>query len=197
MYQANATYFRCHEFRCAAESASSRPIPHVFLAETIIADLDVTVQGKENVIQFQIAIDDTILVEVFESETDLRSVEPNHSQFKSHRRQKEDLLGTFGAELTSLDMQHQITSANIFHDEIDSGFGLEASMQIKQERVSLLVGDQEDSLLGPGALNFVVLDDELFLEDFDGIKLLRTLRLCQHDFTKITLAQNSQEVEMV
>lgn len=59
------------------------------------------------------------------------------------------------------------------------------------------VGNQEDSLLRPDTLNLIVLNDELLLENFDGIEFASFLRLGQHDLTEVTLAKNSQEVEVV
>lgn len=57
--------------------------------------------------------------------------------------------------------------------------------------MSLLVRDQKHTFLGPSALDFVILNDELFLQDFDSIYLFRALRFCQHDFSKVTLTQDS------
>jgi len=44
-------------------------------------------------------------------------------------------------------MQHQVTTADVFHDKVNPGLSLEASMQIDQKWVTLLVRYQEDSLL--------------------------------------------------
>ena len=46
-------------------------------------------------------------------------------------------------------------------------------------------------------LDFVVLDDELLLEHFNRVQLTRLLLLRQHDFSKVSLAQNGEEVEIV
>jgi hypothetical protein len=70
------TYFRSHEFRGTAEGAGGGAIPHLLLAETIIGNLDVSIKSQEDVVELQITVDDTILVEVLEGETDLGSVEP-------------------------------------------------------------------------------------------------------------------------
>lgn len=51
-------------------------------------------------------------MEVFQSKEDLGSIE----------------LGLPQGELLSLDVQHQVTTAHVLHDEINSGFRLEARM---------------------------------------------------------------------
>jgi hypothetical protein len=70
------TYLWCHKLRGTAERARARPVPHVFLAQTIIGNLDVAVECEENVVELQVTIDDTVLMEVLERQTDLGSVEP-------------------------------------------------------------------------------------------------------------------------
>jgi hypothetical protein len=63
--------------------------------------------------------------------------------------------------------------------------------------MSLLVCDQEDSLLGPRALHFVVLNDEFLLQHLDGVQLLRALGLSKHDLSEVTLSEHSKEIEMI
>ena len=99
-----------------------------------------------------------------------------------------DLLSSLSAELAPLDVQHQITTADVLHDEVDTSLCLETSVQAKQERVSLLVRNQEHSLLRTCALDFVILNDKLLLQDLDGVQLLCTLGFCQHDLTEVTLS---------
>ena len=60
------TYLGSHEFRCTAESTGRRSIPHLFLAQPVICDLDVTIEGQQNVVELQIPVDDAVLVEVFQ-----------------------------------------------------------------------------------------------------------------------------------
>lgn len=61
------SYLRSHELRSTTESASGTAIPHVLLTETIVCNLNVTIQGQKNVIQLQVTVNDTVLVEVLES----------------------------------------------------------------------------------------------------------------------------------
>ena len=94
-------------------------------------------------------------------------------------------------------MQHQITTADILHDEVYASLRLETSVQVGQERMPFSVGNQEDTLLRSHALHFVILNDELLLENLDSIQLSCTLCLCKHNLTKVTLTKYSQEIEMV
>ena len=57
-------YLWCHEFGCAAEGAGGGVVPHVLFAETIVGNLDVAVEGQEDVVELEIAVDDPVLVEV-------------------------------------------------------------------------------------------------------------------------------------
>ena len=74
-------------------------------------------------------------------------------------------------------MKHQITTANVLHNEVNTSLGLETSMQIRQERMSFPVRHQEHALFGSYALNFVVFDNEFLLENLDRVKPPRPLRL--------------------
>lgn len=69
------TYLWAHEFRSTTERACCATIPHVLLAETIISNFDVTIHGQQNVIELQITVDDTVLVEVLECQADLGGIE--------------------------------------------------------------------------------------------------------------------------
>ena len=46
-------------------------------------------------------------------------------------------------------------------------------------------------------LDFIVVDDELFFQHFDGIQVVRLLLFGQHDFTEVTLTQHGQKIEVV
>lgn len=45
-----------HEFGSAAECARSRSVPHLFLAQTVISDFDVAVEGEKDVVELQVAV---------------------------------------------------------------------------------------------------------------------------------------------
>lgn len=69
-------YLGRHELGRSAKRAGCRSVPHVLLAETIIGNLDVTVQREKNVVELEITVDDTVLVEILQGQAHLGSVEP-------------------------------------------------------------------------------------------------------------------------
>lgn len=71
------TNLGCHELGSTTEGAGGAAVPHILLAKTVISNLDVTIKSQQNVVQLQITVDDAVLVEVLESQADLRSIEPN------------------------------------------------------------------------------------------------------------------------
>lgn len=70
----SGTYLGCHKLGGTAERARRGTKPHVFLAETVVGNLDVTVKSEKNVVELQVSIYDTVFVEIFESQADLSSV---------------------------------------------------------------------------------------------------------------------------
>ena len=48
------THLRCHKFGCATECARRAAIPHLFLAQSVIGDFDVSIKSEQNVIKLQI-----------------------------------------------------------------------------------------------------------------------------------------------
>ena len=51
-------------------------------------------------------------------------------------------------ELLALNVQHEVTTAHVLHNEVDTGLCLETRMQAEQERVAFLGRSKEDALLG-------------------------------------------------
>jgi hypothetical protein len=193
------TYLRSHELRSTTERAGGTAIPHVLLAETVVCNLNVAIQSEKNVIQLQVTVDDTVLVEIFESQTDFRGVEPINglAPIILTKNCTGNVLCALQTKLASLNVQHQITTTDVLHDKVHTGLCLETGVKVQQEGVAFLVGNQEDALLRLGALHFVILDNEFLLQHFDGIELLGALRLRQHDLTEVTLTKHSKEVEVI
>jgi hypothetical protein len=141
----------------------------------------VPVKRKENVVQLQVAVDDAVFVEVLQGQAHFGGVK----------------LRPLGAELPALDVQHEIATADVLHDEVYPRLRLEAGVEIEQEGVAFLVRDEEYPLLRPDALNLVIFDDKLLLEHLDSVQLFRRLGLGQHDLAKVTFSKDRQEVEMI
>lgn len=67
------------------------------------------IKRQEDVVQFQVPIDNPFRVEVLEGEQDLTSVEFGLSQ----------------CELFLLDVKHEISAGDVLHDEVDPCLRLE------------------------------------------------------------------------
>lgn len=141
-----ASYLRCHEFRGTTECARRRAVPHIFFAKTVIRNLDMAVKGEKDVVELQVTVDDTVLVEILERETDLGSVEPGQVSGDTEDLKNPNILCSLGTELATLNVKHQVTTTDILHDEVNTGFRLETCVQVQQEGVSLLVCDQKHTL---------------------------------------------------
>lgn len=72
------TYLRCHKLGSTTEGARCGAIPHVLLAETVVGDLDVSIQGQKDIVEFQVTINDSILMEVLECQANFGSIESAH-----------------------------------------------------------------------------------------------------------------------
>lgn len=68
-------YLRCHKFRSATKGTGAGPIPHLLFAKPVVRDFDVAIKGQQDVIQFEIAIYNTVLVEILQRQTNLGSIE--------------------------------------------------------------------------------------------------------------------------
>ena len=62
-----------------------------------------------------------------------------------------------------------------------------------EERMSCWL---EDPIFCHRVLNFILLDDDFFLENFNCIKVIRRLLTTENHFSKSTLSQNFQELEI-
>lgn len=111
-----------------------------------------SIKSEHYVVELQITVHNAIFVEILESQADFGGVE----------------LSSLCAKLSALDVKHQITTADILHDKVDTSFCLEARMQGGQERMTLAIGNQEDSLLRAHTLHFLVLNNKLLLQHLDS-----------------------------
>lgn len=61
---------------------------------------------------------------------------------------------------------------------VSSYFSLEAAEQLRQ--VGVFPGQRQNPLLRHGAVHVVVLQDHVFLQDFDGVNFVCAFQLRQH-----------------
>lgn len=77
-----------------------------------------------------------------------------------------------------LDLEHEVAAVDVLHDEVEPVHRLEARVQLDEER--RLGGEREHVLLDESALDVVVLDDDVLLQDLDRVQLVRALALGEH-----------------
>jgi hypothetical protein len=64
------------------------------------------IKRQENVVELQITVDDAVLVEVFQRKANLSGINSYPVSTLLHSEYREYLLSSFGAEVTSLNVQH-------------------------------------------------------------------------------------------
>jgi len=90
----------------------------------------VAIESQHNIVKLQITVDDAVLVEILQGQTDFCGIKSAmQSAICTESQMLVDLLCPLSAELSSLNVQHQISTTDILHDEVDSCFRLEASMK--------------------------------------------------------------------
>ena len=55
----------------------------------------------------------------------------------------------------------------------------------------------QHSFLYHGAFHIIVLDDDVLLQNFDGVQFVSAFPLSQHDLPKGSLSKNHQEIEII
>ena len=72
---------------------------------------------------------------------------------------------------------------------------LETRMELNKERRFLSQG--QHPFLHHGAVDVIILDDDVFLQYFDCVEFVRPLPLCQHDLPEGALAKDHQVIEIL
>ena len=72
---------------------------------------------------------------------------------------------------------------------------LETRMELNKERRFLSQG--QHPFLHHGAVDIIILDDDVFLQYFDCVEFVRPLPLCQHDLPEGALAKDHQVIEIL
>lgn len=77
-----------------------------------------------------------------------------------------------------LDLEHEIASVDVLHDKVESIHRLEAGMQLNEEWRP--VAHSQHVFFHHSALDVIVLDDDVFFQDLDGVQLVRSFPFRQH-----------------
>lgn len=89
-----------------------------------------SIQSKQNIIQLQIPINDLIIMQILQRQQYLRRIESTQlaSNPKVMKEREGGLLSPSGFKALPLDLQHQIPSRDILHDEINPRLRLKTRM---------------------------------------------------------------------
>ena len=134
---------------------------------------------KKDVIQFQVTINDSSRVKKEESNSNLCSVEDRYGFLE------------FALELN---LKHQVSSINIFHDKVKTIHGLKTGMKLNKEW--RLLRQRKDSLFNHRTLDVIILNNDVLLQYLDCIKFICVLSLCQHDFSEGSFSENHNKIEV-
>ena len=137
----NLTHLGCHKLGRTTERTRRTTIPHLFLAQTVIGNLDMTVERQQDIIQFEVSVDDTIFVKILQRQANLGGVESmsgmsglvyNNQPTPKTRTETPEfhLLCSLGPELTTLNVKHQVTTTDVLHDKVYSSLRLKTGVQV-------------------------------------------------------------------
>lgn len=136
--------------------------------------------GKQHVVQFQIAIDDRVRVQIVQCQRDLTSVESGM---------------LLGQSTLTLHVVHQITATYELDDKEQTTRRLEARVQADQERV--VRGDLEDVLFGLHPVDVLVVAHQRLLDHLHRVDALGLLQLDHHHLRVRTATDHTQQIEVV
>jgi hypothetical protein len=74
LFRRNATHLGSHKFRGTTERARRGAVPHILFAETVIGDLDMPIEGQEDVVELEITIDDSVFMEILQCQAHLGGI---------------------------------------------------------------------------------------------------------------------------
>lgn len=94
-----------------------------------------------------------------------------------------DIHGDWLLELAALlYLEHEVATVDVLHDKVEPVHRLEAGMQLDEEW--RLAGQGQNVFLHQSAFDVIVLDNDILLEDFDGVELVSSFALGQHHLEK-------------
>mmetsp|Transcript_40848 Transcript_40848/g.95434 ORF Transcript_40848/g.95434 Transcript_40848/m.95434 type:complete len:243 (-) Transcript_40848:296-1024(-) len=127
---------------------------HPILSEPEIRELDVAVGADEDIVGFEVAVDDVFFVQVLQRQGNLSYVE---------------LRNRLGKSSELLQQGEEVAAGHVVHDEEEMLVRLEGSMHLHHKRV---VNGGENAHLRLDFGYFVLHHHVLFLKHFDGKQFL-------------------------
>lgn len=169
-------YLRCHVVWRAAERVGRSVQEDLELAHAKVRDSYMAVKVEQHVVQFEIAVNDALLVQKIQSGPDLGGVKP-----RAH----------FGKSTGLLDVKHQIASVQVLHHEEEVRLGLKGAEQVAEVRVPRR--QSENLPLDQRAFDIVVLENHVLLQTFHRVNAFRAAQFRQQDFTEAAFTQDLRD----
>ena len=171
-------HFWCQIFGCSAESVSHTILCLLHLAEAEICQFEMALRVEENILWLQVTIDDSVLVEVSESQHDLGCIEARSVLSESN---------------LVAEMEEKLAAIQKVGDEIQTFVGLKGVVELDNERMCDLLHDVPLNL---DLVRLVGADDEVLLERLHRVDLIACLLLGEVDFTKGASANDLEQLEV-
>lgn len=147
------------------------------LSQSEISQADVTIFLHEDVLWFQISVDNLLLVEMTESQGDCKRIK----------------LSSLFSELPRFSQVHEkLTTTDKLHDEKDLHVSLENELHTNEE---WMIGLLQDIFLEHSRLNLIVIQNDIFSQGFHSVDCLGILLLDQKDFSETTLSNDLNDLE--
>ena len=147
-------------------------------AESKVYEKDMAILSQHDIVRFQVSIDDVQRVNIFNGQNDLSCIQSDFFIRKGH------LL---------IEMFCQVFPFTILEPKVDIVGCLEGEMKVDDERMIDLLQDID---LGDNKLSLFAQNDFFLLKYFQGIKLLVFYTFCKKNFTKGTLPQVLNDIEI-
>jgi len=174
--KARRTYLRCHVVWRAAERVGRSIQEDLKLAHAKVRDSYMAFEVEQHIVQFEIAVNDALLVQKIQSGPDLGGVETG---------------ARFGKSARFLNVKHQIAPVQVLHHEKEMRLGLEGAEQMAEIRMPRRQG--ENFPLDQRALDVVVLQNDVLLQALYRVNAFRAAQFGQQDFAEAALTQDLRQ----
>ena len=129
------------------------------LGDTKVGHADVPFTGEQQVLRLEITVENTTVMEVFQAKHDFGAVEAS---------------ALFAEGLVLLEVEEELSSVDVIHDEVQLVRGLERVVEVDKEGVAELL---QDVLLGLRVFNLSSVEDGLLVENLHRVDFASVLLL--------------------
>lgn len=137
-----------------------------------------TLEIKEDIVKFEIAINDAFFMQKIETG-------PYLSGVKTCPR--------LGEPSRFLYVEHQVTAVEIFHDEEEMGIGLKSTKKMTEIRMPRC--ESQNFSLDQSALDVIVLENDVFFQTLDRVHAIGSSQFREQYFAKTSFSQDLKLAE--